>query len=76
MTLYVSYKEFFLDSVKRENQLFTKNTAFSKHNSGCIRSESCPMKESEILVFTLELYGLLNGRSNSDCDNVAQSIVY
>jgi len=55
MTLYVSYKEFFLDSVKRENQLFTKNTAFSKHNSGCIRSESCPMKQSEMLEFTLVL---------------------
>jgi hypothetical protein len=31
-------------AVKDFMQLFTKNTAFSEHNSGCIRSESCPMK--------------------------------
>jgi len=64
------------DTVKKESQLFTKNTAFSKHNSGCIRSESCPMRQSQIMRLTPCVQGLLNGRSNSDCDNVAQSIVY
>jgi len=51
MTQYVRNNEsnnyyVVVGTVKKENQLFTKNTAFSKHNSGCIRSESCPMKES------------------------------
>jgi len=50
MTQYVSNNEFHglkaRDTVKKESQLFTKNTAFSKHNSGSIRSESCPMKQS------------------------------
>jgi len=64
------------DTVKKENQLFTKNTAFSQHNSGCIRSESCPMNQSQVPWLSLRVQGHLNGRSNSDCENVAQSIVY
>jgi len=68
--------EYELDTVKKGSQLFTKNTAFSKLDRGSIRSESCPMRQSEILWLTLWVQRLLNGRSNSDCDNVAQSIVY
>jgi len=45
--------EYELDTVKKGSQLFTKNTAFSKLDRGSIRSESCPMRQSEILWLTL-----------------------
>jgi len=51
--LEVREKEARKGAKKCEDQLFTKNTAFSQHVSGCIRSEPCPMTLSESSQFTL-----------------------
>lgn len=62
-------------STNQEERLFSKNIAFSEHASGCSRSDPCPVIVSETKQFKLRGQGQFNGRSNSDCDNVAQSIV-
>jgi len=36
------------EEIKRGGELFTKNTIFSKHVSGRIRNDSCPIAVSQI----------------------------
>lgn len=43
------------DTEKRGGKLFTKNTAFSQHVNGSIRSESCPMEQVESKWLTLNV---------------------
>jgi hypothetical protein len=46
---YVSKKEFLYENkeeIKSGGELFTKNTIFSKHVSGSIRNDSCPITVS------------------------------
>jgi len=72
MTLETFYKVLLMLSLKKEKQLFTKNTSLCKFEKIRIRAEICPVSKNEARLQKQLSKIPINGGSNSDCPKVAK----